>query len=387
MPTIRVLVGDEIRGGVSTYITTLDVGAGLRVAVKDLIDLAGYPTTAGCRAVADSAAPALADAVCIAQIARLALAGQVRIVGKTNLHELAYGTSGINRWFGTPRNPLDARLIPGGSSSGSAVAIAEGSADVALGTDTGGSVRVPAACCGVAGLKTTWGRVPVPGTWPLAPSLDTIGPLARDVAGLVTGMQLLEPGFTASAIDPGEVRVHRLRLDADPVIERAVDAALARAGLRVVDVPDPGWTAAFRAADVVLSAEAWRADRELLRRAPEGVSPQVAQRLRAGATITKAEEQEARAAVPAWRTALGRYLSSTSFIALPVLRAFPPAVEDAEHFRGSGLALPVNFAGLPAVALPVPSRNALPASLQLIGAAGGEEALLAVAGVVEAAAS
>jgi amidase len=372
---------------VSTYITSLDVGDGLRVAVKDLIDLAGCPTTAGCRALADTAAPAGSDAACVEPIVRLAVARRVRIVGKTNLHELAYGTSGINPWFGTPRNPLDPRLVPGGSSSGSAVAVAEGSADVALGSDTGGSVRVPAACCGVAGLKTTRGRLPLAGTWPLAPSLDTVGPLARDVAGLVGAMQLLEAGFTVAPCEPDQVRVHRLRLGADPVVEQAVDEALARAGLRVLEVPDPGWRAAFRAADVVLSAEAWRADRDLLQRAGHGVSPQVAERLRAGASISTAEEEQARAAQPAWRAALGRHLSDGSLIALPVLRTFPPPIDDAEQFRGSRLTLPVNFAGLPALALPVPSRTGLPASLQLIGPSGGEEALLAVAGLIEEAIS
>src|ERR1017187_9054389 len=105
---------------------------------------------------------------------------------------------GTSPWFGTPVNPLDPDLIPGGSSSGSAVAVATDEADVALGSDTGGSIRVPAACCGVAGLKTTYGRVPLEGVWPLAPSLDTIGSLATTIAGLVLGMQLIEPGFRPS---------------------------------------------------------------------------------------------------------------------------------------------------------------------------------------------
>ena len=91
--------------------------------------------------------------------------------------------TGVNPWYGTPVNPLDPALVPGGSSSGSAVAVATGEADVAYGSDTGGSVRIPAACCGIAGLKTTWGRIPLDGVWPLSPSFDTVGPMARDVAG------------------------------------------------------------------------------------------------------------------------------------------------------------------------------------------------------------
>src|SRR6476469_9413736 len=134
----------------STFITRLDEGgAGPRLAVKDIIDVAGVPTTAGSRAVARTAEPALDDAACLAG----ARAADARIVGKANLHELAMLPIGTNPWFGIPVNPLDPALIPGGSSSGSAVAVATGEADIALGTDTGGSVRVPAAGCGIAGLK------------------------------------------------------------------------------------------------------------------------------------------------------------------------------------------------------------------------------------------
>src|SRR4051794_36392023 len=132
--------------------------------------MVGLPTTAGCRALERRAAPAVADAACLQEIRAREAAGELWIVGKTNLHELAYGVTGINQWFGTPANPLDPRRMPGGSSSGSAVAVAVGDADVALGSDTGGSVCIPAACCGIAGLKTTRGRISLQGVWPLAPS-------------------------------------------------------------------------------------------------------------------------------------------------------------------------------------------------------------------------
>ena len=142
----------------TTFITKLDsVGNGPRLAVKDIVDVAGVPTTCGSKAVADAAVPAPGDAACLAG----ARAAGPRIVGKTNLHELAMLPIGTNPWFGTPSNPIDGDLIPGGSSSGSAVAVANGDADLALGSDTGGSIRVPSACCGTAGLKTTHGRIPV----------------------------------------------------------------------------------------------------------------------------------------------------------------------------------------------------------------------------------
>jgi len=141
----------------STFIARFETsGPGVRLAVKDLIDMEGVPTTAGCRAVANEAVPATRDAACLAG----ARAAGARIVGRTNLHELALGVTGVNPWYGTPVNPLDPRLVPGGSSSGSAVAVATLEADVAYGSDTGGSVRIPSACCGTAGLKTTWCRDP-----------------------------------------------------------------------------------------------------------------------------------------------------------------------------------------------------------------------------------
>ena len=185
-------------------------------------------------------APAAQDAPVVAAARR---AG-ARIVGKTSLTELCWSGSGVNPWLGTPENPTDPRRVPGGSSSGSAVAIARGEADAALGTDTGGSVRIPAACCGIAGLKTTWGRVPLDGVYPLAPSMDTVGPLGADVAAVELGMRLIDPGFAgASAEVPG--RVGRIRpapdLGVDPATDAAVDAALAGpGGLRRRRVRLPG---------------------------------------------------------------------------------------------------------------------------------------------------
>src|ERR1700720_264766 len=236
----------------TTFITRYETaGPGVRLAVKDLIDMEGQPTTAGCRAVASSAQPAPADAACLAG----ARAAGARIVGCTNLHELALGVTGINPWFGTPVNPLDPERAPGGSSSGSAVAVAVDEADVAYGTDTGGSVRIPAACCGVAGLKTTWGRVPVAGVWPLSPSFDTVGPMARDVGGLVLGMELLEPGFAVET--RAGFRAARLRVDADPFIDAAVDSALAAPEWQVSDAELPGCYDATAAAGMLIVAEAW----------------------------------------------------------------------------------------------------------------------------------
>ena len=232
-----------------------EFGSGLRVAVKDLIDMVGLPTTAGCRAVADTALPASRDAACLAGLRAAMARGEARFVGKTNLHELAYGISGINAAFGTPVNPLDPRRIPGGSSSGSAAAVAADEADIAYGSDTGGSIRIPAACCGVAGLKTTWGRISLEGVHPLAPSLDTVGPMARDVAGLIAGMALLEPGFTVAGAAPRVVG--RLTIEADPVVNAAVDNGLRAAGFAVQPVTIRELGDVIAASMTLLDAQAW----------------------------------------------------------------------------------------------------------------------------------
>lgn len=368
----------------ATFITRLrDSGPGLAVAIKDLIDMAGQPTTAGCRALEKRGVPAATDAACLREIRRREAAGELWIPGKTNLHELAYGVTGINPWYGTPRNPLDPTLMPGGSSSGSAVAVAVGDADVALGSDTGGSVRIPAACCAVAGLKTTWGRVPLSGVWPLAPSLDTIGPMARDVAGLVTGMQLLEAGFSVGA-DVTGVEVGVLDIDADPLITAAVVDALRIAELPIRPAMLPSWHDAWAAADVLLSAEAWRADRELLQSDPEGVGDNVAGRLVAAGAVTVEQELVARRVQARWQAELEAVFDQVPVIALPTLAEFPPAIE-VGVFRANRWTLPVNLAGLPALSLPVPTSGSLPASLQLVAPAYGEELLLAVGARIEAA--
>ena len=212
----------------------------LRLALKDNIDMKGVVTSAGSQYVLEHNPPAAQDAACLA----IARARNVRIVGKTNLSEFAVAPSGLNDYFRTPRNPLSKRLklIPGGSSSGSAVAVANGSADVAFGTDTAGSVRVPAACCGVVGLKTTFGLVSIKGLFPVeAKHMDTVGPMGKDVDHVVQGMDLLQNGFAAryqSAVaarpSARKIRIGRLYLSGtDPRIDEAVDKALAQGGFKV----------------------------------------------------------------------------------------------------------------------------------------------------------
>jgi amidase len=371
----------------STFITTLDTtGTGPRLAVKDLIDVAGVPTTAGSRAVERRAAPATADAGCLAG----ARAAGARIVGKTNLHELAMLPLGTNQWFGTPVNPLDPALIPGGSSSGSAVAVAAGEADVALGSDTGGSIRVPAACCGITGLKTSYGRVPLDGVWPLAPSLDTVGPMAATVDGLITGMALLEPGFTPAAV--AARRIGRLRTTARPEIEQAVDEALEAAEFEVVTLDWDGFEAGTNIFATIFFAEVWDAGHALAEAHPDLVGDDIHQML--GMTdLFRPGLEDALSQLAGWRRTLLDLFEQVELLALPTLPVFPPRLADLapaslvdviiEITQYTGL---FNAAGTPCTAQPLRATGAsTPASLQLVGPLRGEELLLATARRVEAA--
>ncbi len=365
----------------ATWIVRCPPGPGLRVAVKDLMDLRGFPTTAGCARLAARAKEADTDAACLAGLRAAVDEGWASIAGKANLHELALGITGINPWYGTPVNPLDPRRVPGGSSSGSATAVGAGEADVGIGTDTGGSVRIPAACCGVVGLKTTLGRISTQGVRPLAPSFDTVGPLARDVDGVVAGMALLEPGFS-EAVGWVPSAVGRLALPAAPAVDAALDAALGAAELPVVPVSLPDWDVATTAGLCLLGAEAWAANGHL---AVAGqIGEDVAARLYAGARTTRAELDAVTATAERWRNALADVFARVDVIALPTLLGAPPLLEEADELLKLRATVPVNLAGLPAILVPVPAAP-VPASLQLVGPMGAEERLVALARRIEAA--
>ena len=369
---------------VTTFIERFTTSqSGTRLAVKDVIDVAGAITTAGSKAVAKRAVVAEMDASCLAG----ARAAGARIVGKTNLHEFALGATGVNPWSGTPSNPLDPARIPGGSSSGSAVAVATDEAEVAYGTDTGGSVRIPAACCGVAGLKTTWGRVPVTEIWPVAASLDTVGPMARDVKGLVLGMQLLEPGFEVAS-SPG-VRIGRVTLDAGSQMDAAVDRVLQASGMDVAPAPLPGWERARQTGRNLVGAEAWREHADFVQAHREQIGESVLQRFAEAQELGQNYIAEAQTARRAWGDELSDALGRFDYLVVPTLRFYPPLLDEVDPKVAATLTantVPVNLAGLPAVALPIPGDDRFPASLQVIGPTGSEESLLAVAALLEQAA-
>jgi aspartyl-tRNA(Asn)/glutamyl-tRNA(Gln) amidotransferase subunit A len=205
------------------FITALEPQpAGARLAVKDLFDTAGVRTTYGSAIFAEHVPAVTAEAV-----ARLEAAGYVN-VGKANLHEFAYGITSENEHFGRVPNPLAADRVAGGSSGGSAAALALGLVDAALGSDSGGSIRIPAACCGVTGFKPSFGLVPLDGCFPLAPSFDHAGPMARDVGGAERMLRALVPGFRAAEVGSlEELRVGVAWTElADPLVRARVGRLL-----------------------------------------------------------------------------------------------------------------------------------------------------------------
>lgn len=371
-----------------------------RLAVKDLIDVKGQVTTAGSKYLVKHGRPASHDAKCL----RIARARGVAIVGKTNVTEFAITASGENKYFGTPVNLIDKdhKRVPGGSSCGSAVAITSGRADIALGTDTAGSIRVPAACCGIAGLKTTYGLVPLDGVFPIAPEhLDTVGPMARDVKGLVEGMGLLQEGFegryaAAKAAKPAarNIRIGRLYVEGtNPKIDEAVDAALKARGFRVVPLSKDfakQWRQADKDAKTVAAVGSWLNDKEYADKREVATKTKAIMVL--GAIEHPVAYEAALKRKKAWQDAVRGVFRKVDFIALPTLKSEPPRLP----FFGCNILFeklmfdtqntaPVNLAGNPALAVPIPMNDEkLPVtSLQLIGPKLSEAGLLNAGRIIE----
>jgi amidase len=375
----------------------------LRLGVKDLIDMKGEVTSAGSEYLYKHAKPAKEDAVCL----RIARERGVAIVGKTNLSEFAIGVSGSNDYFGTPINPVAKDRVPGGSSSGSAVAVALNLADVALGTDTAGSIRVPAACCGVAGLKTTLGLVSTKGVYPISPKyLDTVGPLAKDVEGLVEGMKLLQADFDtlyakAQAAKPSarQIRIGLLRVPGtDPAIDRAIEVRLVERGFQIVPLGEEflkAWQQAQRDGNRMAAAASWYNNQAVSHE--EGVGWRARIAIWFGHIVfshnynDEVKRQQAIAGRDEWRNTLRKVFQEVDAIALPVLRKAPPkrnlfltGIFEARFLKIQNT-VAVNYAGVPALALPIPlwGERFPVTSIQLIGPPKSEAALLNIGRLVE----
>ena len=366
--------------------------AGVPVAVKDLFDVAGWETTGCCRAFAGRVATRDAEAV-----RRLRAAGAV-VVGKTNQHELAAGATNLISASGPTRNPRDPGRITGGSSGGSAAAVAAGVVPLALGSDTGGSVRIPASFCGVVGLKPTTGVVPLDGAMPLAPSLDTAGPLTGDAGDCALVLSVL----AGREADPG-AEVERCRV---LVLEGDYGRTADEAALEAVEVTAGALTAAGAIVDrgelrgVEDAPEVWElvAWPEFVAAYPEleasDVHPRTEEILRFGRRHLDGLP-DARRRMDAVRAAFDRGLADAEVLLLPTTPFPAPRLEERiVQAAGIGLDLrrgapsiltrPVNLSGLPAVSVPV-EAGTLPIGVQLVGRRDEEALLLALAGVIEAA--
>jgi len=378
---------------------------GVTVAVKDCIDIAGVPTT--CGTAGGSARPVPQRTA--SAVSALERAGAL-VVGKTNLHEWAFGATSDNPTFGRVLNPHDADRTPGGSSGGSAVAVATGMAMLALGTDTGGSVRLPASYCGVVGLKVTPGRIAATGVEPLSWTLDTVGVLAPDVADVVVPYEILANTGVLSAPTVVPKRPPVLLVETaffgnqsrtDPRVVQALDRALTHLSAAGAQVTSTALADLAGVRDeffriVLTEGAAAHSGQRLADRPSYG--DDIRDALRAGDEVPGVEYVNALRRRAHVHAALSAALARCDVIVAPVAPNLPerhgttsvtwpdgslePALEASAR-----LCLPASFAGLPAMSVPCGVVDGLPVGMQLIGAAGDERTLLRVAGWVEAALS
>jgi aspartyl-tRNA(Asn)/glutamyl-tRNA(Gln) amidotransferase subunit A len=357
-----------------------DEPKGIRLAVKDLFDTTGLTTTYGSIIFVDNVPKETAAAV-----RRLEAAGYAD-VGKTNLHEFAYGTTSENPHFGTVPNPLAPGRLAGGSSGGSAAALAAGLADAALGTDSGGSIRIPGACCGVVGFKPTYGVVPLDGCFPLAPSFDHAGPMARSVAECATALEHLVQGFTRAPVRAlEEVEVAVAWTDqAEPLVRERVEAAAALfPRRRRVDFPLPsGIGDAFMREVADVHRELYAEHRDLY-------GDNVAAKIERCLAVTDAQYEAAVRGREEYRTRADEALGDADLLVTPTLAFVAPRVGNDEldiRERLIRFTYPFNILGWPALALPCgPAEDGLPASVQLAARAGSDPLVLAIGEALEGA--
>ncbi|WP_262028740.1 amidase [Microvirga sp. Mcv34] len=369
--------------------------SGLTFAAKDLFDVAGYPTSAGSPHMLAMSGIKTRTAPIVQKL----LDAGARLVGKTITDELAFSMSGKNAHFGTPVNGGAPDRIPGGSSSGSAAAVSNGSCDFALGTDTGGSVRAPASHCGLFGIRPTHGRVSLEGCHDLAPSFDTCGYFTRDGATFLrVGEVLLGPD---SAPLPQSPRV-LLAQDAFGLLKKEVRDALAPALGRAeaalgrpepVDVAPEGFTALYWAMRYIQSREAWNVDGPMIERYHPPLGPGVADRFEFSKAVTDAQVTEAQVIRAAFRKRFSALLAGGAVLILPSMPDVAPLLSESDEslndYRNNALNLLCLsvLSGLPQVSIPLASRSGAPLGLSIMGPAGSDLSLVALAGRIADSAS
>jgi aspartyl-tRNA(Asn)/glutamyl-tRNA(Gln) amidotransferase subunit A len=347
--------------------------AGAPVAIKDLLDTSGLVTTYGSILFADHVPAESATAV------RLLEQAGYGVAGKTNLHEFAYGISSQNEHFGTVPNPRHPGRLAGGSSGGSAAAIAAGDVELALGTDSGGSIRIPAAWCGIVGFKPTYGLVSAEGCFPLAPSYDHVGPMASSVAGCTELLKTLAPGFepvTLASLEELNVAVTWLE-HADPLVAQRVREAASRfPRLTVIDLPFPD-----AAENKLFMREVADVHRSLFPERADEYGANIRWKLELCVEVAEAEVSAAERLRDAYRERCSELLAAYDLLLTPTMAGVPPPADaDERELRGRGIRFtyPFNSLGWPALALPCgTAEDGLPASIQIVGKPGDDARVLA----------
>jgi aspartyl-tRNA(Asn)/glutamyl-tRNA(Gln) amidotransferase subunit A len=384
---------------------------GIPLGIKDLFDVAGVPNTLGSKVLRDNV-PATDSTV----VQRLRQAGAI-ILGKQNLHEFAFGITSENPHYGVVHNPWDLERVPGGSSGGTAAAVAAGLCVAGMGSDTGASIRAPASWCGVSGLKPTYSRVSRAGILPLAWSLDHPGPIARTVGDCAAVLQAIAgpderdptashepvPDYSAdlargvAGMRVGVPREHFFE-QVEPAVEQVVRAAiqhLAELGAHLEEVSLPHARHAQPAGSVIMSSEAAAWHHDWLRERPGDYGADVLQRIRGGLLVQATEylfSQQLRTLV---QRDFADALSRVDVVVGPTLPLVAPRI--GHTFERSGtfnlaprsianrLTIPCNLTGMPAMSVPCGFADGLPVGLQIMGPAFGESIVLRVAGAYEAA--
>jgi aspartyl-tRNA(Asn)/glutamyl-tRNA(Gln) amidotransferase subunit A len=371
---------------------------GAIVSIKDLFDVKGEVTRAGSRVLAEEGAPALADAPVVA---RLRAAGAV-IVAKTNMSEFAFSGVGANPHFGTPGNPTDRSRVPGGSTSGGAVAVADGMCEIAIGSDTGGSTRIPAALCGIVGWKPSRQRVPTEGAFPLSFTLDSIGPMANGVAQCADADAIMA-GDRPAALEPASLAGLRLGVvrgmpfeDIDDTVASAWEGAVGRlgkAGARLTDetlalIPD---MIAVNSKGGFAPTEAYAIHRDRLKRRGPDVDQNIRARIERGGSVPAADYIEMVQQRARLIRAMDARLGGLDALILPTTPIVAPKIAEIatpETFGPNNMMLlrnpsMINFFDLCAISLPLPRSNGLAAGLMVVARNGQDRHLFRIAAAVE----
>ena len=384
----------DARGRAGLSLGPLD---GAILSIKDLFDVKGEPTRAGSRILAD-APPATDDAVVVK---RLRAAGGV-ILAKTNMSEFAFTAIGANPHYGTPGNPADRLRAPGGSSSGAAVAVADGMCEIGIGSDTGGSTRMPASFCGVVGYKPSKFRIPTDGAFPLSYTLDSIGPLAKTVAQCAAADAVLA-GENPSVLELAPIAGLRIGVaqglplrDLDPTVSArftAATEALGRAGARLADEAISYWedVARVQAKGSFSAVESFAIHRAWIDTRGDDYDPNVRVRIEAGRNVAAADYilmQRERARLV---RAMAERLADLDALIMPTTAVVAPTLSEVATvtaFQAKNViilrnAALVNFFDLCAISLPLPREGGLPVGLMMIAKNGDDHHLFRMAAAVE----